>query len=312
MISFDHDPKVTASLHRWRGKDVFPTDLGSAEIRSLSRELLDRAVFSARTTNAEYLQEVAHEIDECLAGRQNIATARWHLMRKLQQLGYDAATGFPGDMGNVPPAERDSLQDLSSRQRIDLMLRTNIALARNYGRAVGGNTEFARYAWPAWELVRLELRETPRGERRGKGGELRPDPEHGWPRRWEAAGESVSWEGAVPGTLIARKDSLIWQALANGAGGYSDTLGHPFPPFAFNSGMDWKAVPRKQWQAMEGETRRQGEGAAATSPTLPLSHPPTLPTFAPHAEEVTRVLQKLGPGFKAELLRELRQEAQAA
>jgi hypothetical protein len=84
-------------------------------------------------------------------------------MKRLKQLGYDPAKGFPQDMADVPPAEVGSLQDLSSEQRIDLMLNTNVALTRNYGRVVEGNTDFARYAWPAWELVRLEWRKVPRG-----------------------------------------------------------------------------------------------------------------------------------------------------
>jgi hypothetical protein len=297
MISFNRDPAVTAALQQWRGRTVWPTEFGSADLRGFSRELMLRSVFSARTTNAEYLQEVAHVIDECLAGRINIATARWMLMKKLKQLGYDPATGFPQDMAAVPPAEAGTLQDLSSEQRIDLMLKTNIALARNYGRAVGGNTEFARYAWPAWELVRIELRHTPRGERRGKEGALVADPEHGWPARWEAAAESVGWEGALHGRLMARKDSPIWQALADGVGGYGDTLGHPFPPFAFNSGMDWRSVKRAEWLALEGDAPSSPGGG----------EPPKGGTtsFAPTEEEVAARYEALSPDLKEALHRRL-------
>ena len=37
--------------------------------------------------------------------------------------------------------------------------------------------------------------------------------------------------------MVALKASPIWDSLGNGAGGYDDTLGNPYPPFAFNSGM---------------------------------------------------------------------------
>jgi hypothetical protein len=241
---------ATPSLEQWRGRTAFPTEFGSAELRGFSSELHLRSIFSARTTNADYLNEVGKVVDDLLSGKTNIATGRLQLMRKLKQLGYDVEKGFPQDMANVPPAEKGSLQDLSSERRIDLMLKTNVAITRNYGRVVEGNTDFARYAFPAWELVRLEHRNTPRGS---------PDSHtDGWMKRWEAAGESVGWVGAhstgsgsSTGGMIALKDSPIWTALADGAGGYTDTLGHPFPPFAFNSGYDWRAVPRVECISLE-------------------------------------------------------------
>jgi hypothetical protein len=110
----------------------------------------------------------------------------------------------------------------------------------------------------------------------------------------------VAWEGALQGRLIALKGSPIWQALANGAGGYQDTLGHPFPPFAFHSGMDWAAVKRARCIELGLDLANREIGV------------PRAATFAPHAEEVTRVLAKLGPDFKAQLLASLRKEAQAA
>ncbi len=46
------------------------------------------------------------------------------------------------------------------------------------------------------------------------------------------------------GRMVARKDSPIWQALGDGAGGFDDTLGTPYPPFAFGSGMGVEDVDR--------------------------------------------------------------------
>jgi hypothetical protein len=251
-----------------------------------------RSIFSARTTNADYLNEVAHVVDRMLSGELNMAYGRLELMKKLKQLGYDPAKGFPQDMATVPPAERDSLQDLSSERRIDLMLRTNVAIARNYGRVVEGNTAFARHAWPAWELVRLEQREVPRGT---------PDSHtDGWMKRWQAAGESVGWVGACKDRLVALKDSPIWQALADGVGGYEDTLGHPFPPFAFNSGMDWRAVPRAEWEELMKDT---GGNAQDTDPA------PMKAQLAPTDNEVKAALSRLGPDFAAELRKELEELA---
>jgi hypothetical protein len=284
MIDFSHDPVVTKSIQQWRSREHFTTDFSSADIRGLSRQLRERSIFSARTTNAEYLQHVADTVDELLAGKINVATGRLRLMRKLKELGYDPEVGFPQDMAQIPPAERGSLRDLSSEMRIDLMLKTNVAMARNYGRVVGGNTPEALYAFPAWELIRLGVRQTPRGA---------PDSHSvGWQRRWHAAGESVAWVGAVQSPMVALKDSPIWQALGDGEGGdWHDTLGNPYPPFAFNSGMDWRAVPREEW--ME---HRTATGAHVSPTTAPMEA-----TIAPTAAELADRFAKLAPDLRAAL-----------
>jgi len=227
---------VTDALLQWRSREVFPTDLSSVDLRGLSSELRLRSVFSARVTNAEFLQEVSTVVDDMLAGKIDIATGRWQLMKKLKVLGYDPMTGFPDDMANIPPAEVGSLKDLSSERRLNLILDTNMRVAANYGRMVAGNTEYARRWYPAWKLIRVYTREHPRGSVDSHSA--------GWELRWHDAGEAVAWEGAVESPMIALKDSPIWQALGDGSGGYTDTLNNPFPPFAFNSGLGWTAVSR--------------------------------------------------------------------
>lgn len=229
-------PTLTQSLRQWRSRSVFPTEFGSADMRGLSRQLRERSVFSARCTNAEFLEELARVTDDVVAGKIDMASGRWELMKKLKVLGYDPEKGFPQDMAKVPPAERGSLRDLSSEPRLKLMLETNVRMSANYGTMVDGNTEYARYAFPAWELVRVYERTIPRGS-----AESHSD---GWELRWAAAGNSVSWEGAIESPLVALKDSPIWQALGDGAVGYEDSLNNPYPPFAFGSGKGWKPVPR--------------------------------------------------------------------
>jgi hypothetical protein len=236
MIAEDLMERATDALLQWRSREIFPTEFGSFDLRGLSRELRLQSVFSARTTNAHYLGEVAAVIDDMLSGKINMAEGRLRLMRKLKQLGYDPEIGFPDDMADVPPAERGSLQDLSSESRINLMLETNQRMTANYGRLVAANTPYARHAYPAWELVRLYMRAVPRGTPESHSP--------GWQARWDDAGDAVEWEGALKAPLIALKDSPIWAALGEGAGGYQDTLDNPFPPFAFNSGMAWRAVDR--------------------------------------------------------------------
>ena len=63
------------------------------------------------------------------------------------------------------------------------------------------------------------------------------------------------------GRMAALKSSGIWQALGDGEGGFNDTLGNPYPPFAFRSGM-W-TVELDRGEAEELGLLAEGEAAAA-------------------------------------------------
>jgi hypothetical protein len=287
VIAVLDNPPLTEALKQWRARETMTLDLSSAEIRGFSRELRMRSVFSARTTNAEYLDEIAKTLDGLISGKFGMAEARYRLFKKLKQLGYDPEVGFPQDMANIPPAERGTLQDLSSDARITLVLETNMRIAANYGRMVEGNTPFALYSYPAWELVRLYQRNVPRGTPESHTA--------GWLARWQDAGESVAWDGAVESPMVARKDSAIWQALGDGAGGYEDTLSNPFPPFAFNSGMAWKAVDRARCLALGLITADETPGKMVGK-------------LAPGEQEMKSIADGLSPDLRAALLQEMEED----
>lgn len=283
-VTFSEAPAVTHAMRDWRRREAFETNMGSAELRGLGREFANRSIFSARTTNAEYLRDVQRVVDEILSGQLGMAQGRYQLMRKLKEVGYSPETGFSEDYGQLPPAERGSLQDLSSSRRIDLVLETNVRMAQGYAQVVNGNTSTSRFANPAWELVRLYPRETPRGT---------PESHSvGWQRRWSDAGEACGWVGASKAEMVALKDSPLWQALGDGEGGYVDTLLNPFPPFAFRSGMAWRAIPRE----------RALQLGLIQADTLP---EPISATLSPSTKEVRRVVDEMPPDLRAELLREL-------
>lgn len=112
--------------------------------------------------------------------------------------------------------------------------------------------------FPAWELLRVYDRDVPRGFKRGPKGTLIPVPNDAWDDedgRWVKACQSAGDEDALrvfreTGRMVALKSSGVWQALGNGAGGYDDTLGNPYAPFAFNSGYDVDGVPRKECEQL--------------------------------------------------------------
>jgi hypothetical protein len=118
-----------------------------------------------------------------------------------------------------------TLQDLSSRRRIEFILRTQTALARGKGQQLRGQARAAQF--PAWELVRVYQVAVPRD----------------WPSRWTIA-------GGKPGRTIALKGDPVWGELGSYAN-FSDALGVDHPPFAFSSGMGWREVAA-------GEVRRLG------------------------------------------------------
>jgi hypothetical protein len=223
-------------------RDLLPTSLGTAEIRdALAADLRARSVFSARATNATFLDSIKMVIDELAAGKTNHATARWYLSETLKELGYDPEDGgFPDAPGEVEPALAGTLQDLRSRTRLDLIIRTQLALVRGRGQQLRGTTPEALRQFPAWELVRAIDRRVKRkwggvhdGTPPRRGGDVDPRP------RWIIAGGTPTEDGR----LIALKGDPIWGELGTSEN-FDDALDVDFPPFAFNSGMRWVEVSR--------------------------------------------------------------------
>lgn len=203
-----------------RLKELLPTSLGSGEIREkFAREILQRSVFSAKMASAAYLSRVKEVCAAFASGEINESKARERLLRELARMG-------------LPTEETNDLADPASERRLNLIVETQREMAASVAQIAAQN-EGTVAAYPAWELCRLAGRRVPRED---------------WPQRWRAAGESVGWDGAydraVNGSFVALKASPIWQALGDGAGGFRDTLGNPYPPFAYSSGMAWLQVER--------------------------------------------------------------------
>lgn len=221
-----------------RGRGAMPTAMSSSEIRELSGAVRDASFFSARTTHARYLQDIKDAVDDILSGKLSRAEAKERLQIKLAAYGHDPARGFAGDEGlGIPPAKRNSIRDLGSSARLDLILDTQLSLHRSIGQKIQGTTPEALYDYPCWELVRMRPRRIPRGSA------MSDSP--GWPERWESAGG----EFYGGGRMIARKDSPVWAALGDSSR-WDDALDVDVPPFAFNSGFAWLEVSREEAEAI--------------------------------------------------------------
>lgn len=264
-------------------KAILPTHLDSAEIRAqIAAEVRRRSIFSATVKRVDYLKRMQEAAAKIASGEWNDAKARDFMQQALDDLGFDRdANLFTDELGLRPPPEKGSLQDLSSRARMKLQMETNVRQARSVAQAKAGSTPSALSMFPAWKLVRIYGRRIPRD----------------WAMRWMAAGDSVAWEGAAKGypgptgepRMIALKSSPIWAAVGAGAGGYLDTLGNAYPPFAFGSGLGWL----------------EGSAAEAKEAGLGESGPVAAAELDPGEKEIAAALERLGPAFKQGLLKAL-------
>ena len=219
-------------------KAILPTELSSAEIRAkYARALRERSFFSARVAEAGYLQRLR---DACAAyARGDISAAD----ARLSLTGWIESAGFSPD--GTPLEGAQGLGDPRSQARMNLIIKTQRETAASLAKIERSRDPAVASLFPAWELVRFAARQNPR---------------QNWTARWNAAGDACGWEGAARGRMVALKTSPIWQELGAGAGGYNDTLGNPYPPFAWASGMDWREVP-----AAEAESLGLSGGAAPAS-----------------------------------------------
>ena len=227
-------PFTTREERDFAAKTPRETSLSSRELRTAwDQRIKDEAVFGARITHRAYIDAIKKRLVEVIGGTLSPQEAERRLKETLRDLGYSPEGGFKGDGKGIPPAKPGDIRDLSSSRRIQLIIDTNVKRARSMGQVAASENPMTMMSLPAWKLTRTGARKKPRGD---------------WNRRWAAAGAKCGWKGACKRQMIALKTSPIWQALADGAGGYEDTLGSPFPPFAFGSGLAWVNVRRKEWQ----------------------------------------------------------------
>lgn len=214
------------ALGKLQSKAPVGVDLSSSQWADVPLALRERAMFSARTANAGYLQDIKDRVEKILnpqtvmrEGRpvtegMTVTSARTELKEILTGLNYD-----PGE-------KKGSLQDLSSDSRLNLVLKQNVESAQGYGQFLQGQAEGALDAFPAQELFRGEDRKEPRD----------------WLQRWIQAG-GATYPGGSDAELnnqrlIGLKTDPIWTQIS--------AFGVPYPPFDFNSGMWVRDIARAE------------------------------------------------------------------
>ena len=165
-------------------------------------------------------------------GRGNEGEARLAIQKVLRETGYQPQ-----------PGDEDTPADFRQYERQNLVIETNVDSARGYGQVVEQNDADILDAYPALEFVRVGVRTHPRGDPwypPGSVGSI------GWENRWQEAAEKSGDEDALKafkknGRMVALKSSPIWDSLGNL---WDDSLGNPYPPFAWDSGMYTEDVER--------------------------------------------------------------------
>ena len=231
-------PFTEAMSHLGR-KDLMPTNMSSAELRTLNRDIRERSLFSARTMFEGLLESYKDKITRILNPEPafggvtgphiepvttglDYATARLQTKQLLDSMGYRSEEGEAG-----------TIKDLRSDQRINLVLKTNVQLAQGYGQKRQGQDPEILDAYPAQELYRL----------------VEHEKERDWIDRFRTAGEATGdpigtgWTITSGGRMVALKNHPIWEELGS-SDNFDDALDVDYPPFAFNSGMRVEDVER--------------------------------------------------------------------
>ena len=185
-------------------KTLVGSSLDTAEWSRVDAGLRDRAFFMAEVERVRILAAARNEVAAILQSGKSLSEARRDLREVLRAEGYQPSED-----------ERGTIKDLYSKQRLDVMLKTNVEQARGYASYLRATSTGALAAFPAYEFIRVYQRKAPRD----------------WRARWNSAAVDVSWRGVARGTsrMVALKTSPIWVKLSR--------FGNPFPPFDFGSGM---------------------------------------------------------------------------
>lgn len=210
MSTFTAPLPFTEALQSREVRSILRTTGGTQELALLEPAIRERAIFSATVTSAEFLDRVDRGVMELLTGKNDQATVRHGLKQLLQEIGYTA-----------DPERAGTLQDLRTDERLNLIIETNVELARGYGQWIQGQHPDVLDEWPAQELVRERASKVPRD----------------WSQRWADAGGQF-----FGGRMVALKTDPIWKRVSR--------FELPYPPFDFNSGMGVRDVARNEAEDM--------------------------------------------------------------
>ena len=202
------DGDFNQAFQSFSRRENLPAALSSEEWSSVPSEIRERAFFMSKVTDAEILQRFREGADDVIANRRGLVTVEKEISFWLRDRGYQAPLGKEG-----------GLEDLSSVDRIIVVLRTNMEMARGHAAWVQQQTGIR--AFPCRRFIRLAQRVVPRD----------------WEARWnEARAATDTTPGVHPTEKVALMNHPIWRELSR--------FDQPFAPYDFGSGMGDEPVSR--------------------------------------------------------------------
>ena len=187
-------------------KALVGSNLDSSQWNQIQAGFRNRAFFSSRVAEVNILAAMRERVAKYAEGETDLSKIRMMIRDDLRRANY-----------TPEPGQENTIHDLFSQARLDVIIKTNVAQARGYMQYIEGTSPGAFAAFPAQEFTRIRHSNTPRKD---------------WPQRWAKAGGKV-----YGGKMIALKDDPVWERLS--------VFGNPFPPFDWGSGMGVLDVDRK-------------------------------------------------------------------
>ena len=187
-------------------KALVGSNLDSSQWNQIQAGFRNRAFFSSRVAEVNILAAMRERVAKYAEGETDLSKIRMMIRDDLRRANY-----------TPEPGQENTIHDLFSQARLDVIIKTNVAQARGYMQYAEGMSPGAFAAFPAQEFTRIAHRRNQRQD---------------WPQRWAKAGGKT-----YGGRMIALKDDPVWERLS--------VFGNPFPPFDWGSGMGVLDVDRK-------------------------------------------------------------------
>ncbi len=235
--------EIQRTIEQMRATGDLPANLTNQSVKEMSKSMANYFGDLGKTKVKEFTDKARELAQAALRVTEEKPLSVPEAPGGVSQLGETATPrGLLQDF-----LESHGATNIADTMNMEFFLRVPQEIAMGAGKFIRGNADPDMVAeFPAMELKRVYPRDVPRGSERDPAG-----PENGWDERWKAACDDADDDDAArvfeeTDRMIALKDSGVWQALGDGAGDYDDTLGNPFAPFAFNSGMETDEIPRKE------------------------------------------------------------------
>jgi len=195
-------------------RENLPSAMTSEEWSTVPSEIRERAFFMSQVVDEDILAFYRGQVDDVLSGVTSENDAEKKINMWMTARGYKATPGKEG-----------GLEDLNSLARINVVIRTNVAMAR--GHAAWVRKQTAIRTFPAQRFLRISEREVPRD----------------WEQRWNEASEELAHiPGVHPTEMVALLNHPIWTKISR--------FDQPYPPFDFGSGMGVESVRRDEAKAL--------------------------------------------------------------